>query len=117
MRWAAVDCGTNTVLLTIAERDAGGELVPVDERAEITRLGEGLAQSGALKEEAIARTAQVIEEYAKAIEARGAQAIAVGTEALRRAKNGDVARARFDAALERVGARLEIIDGGREAAL
>ena len=50
MRVAAIDVGTNTALLTIAEGERA-----VEERAEIVRLGEGLDQSGRLKDEAIAR--------------------------------------------------------------
>ncbi len=117
-RLAAIDCGTNTVLLTIAEPAADGTLRPIDERAEITRLGEGLAGSGRLLEAAIARTAAVFASYTAAIEAAGgARVLAVGTEALRRATNGAEARARFDAELARVGGRLEIISGRREAEL
>jgi exopolyphosphatase/guanosine-5'-triphosphate,3'-diphosphate pyrophosphatase len=117
LRLAAIDCGTNTVLLTVAELRRG-QLVPIDERAEITRLGEGLAGSGALREEAIARTAQVFAVYVEAIEQASCDhVLAVGTEALRRASNGDEARARFDALLARVGGRLEIIAGPREAQL
>jgi len=114
---AAIDCGTNTVLLTIAAR--GGEtLVPVIERAEITRLGEGLARTGELSASAIDRTLAVFEAYAAEIAAhRCSRVLAVGTEALRRASNGHAVVARIDAILSRVGGALEIIAGAREAAL
>lgn len=115
--WAAIDCGTNTVLLSIVATTPQG-LIPIDERAEITRLGQGLAASGVLTDEAIARTEQVFAGYADAIERAGCTRVfAVATEALRRAKNGEAARARFDAQLARVGAKLEIIAGQREAML
>jgi exopolyphosphatase/guanosine-5'-triphosphate,3'-diphosphate pyrophosphatase len=117
-RYAAVDCGTNTVLLTIAERDDEGRLQPITEHAEITRLGEGLAHSGRLAEAAIARTELVFARYAELIaEAHCTQVLAVATEALRRAANGADAQARFAAQLARVGGTLEIIGGEREAAL
>lgn len=117
MKLCAIDCGTNTVLLTIAEL-RGGALEPVIERAEITRLGEGLAKSGVLNEAAIARTASAFADYAALIaEHRCDRVMVVGTEALRRANNGAVAVAAFDAALSSVGAKLEIIAGKREAQL
>ncbi|HWE29415.1 MAG TPA: exopolyphosphatase, partial [Polyangia bacterium] len=47
MRVAAIDLGTNTALLTIAEV-AAGRAVAVDERAEIVRLGQGLDKTGML---------------------------------------------------------------------
>ncbi len=115
-RVAAIDCGTNTVLLTIA--DLGDEVRPVREEAEITRLGEGLARTGRITEAAAERALAVFQRYAQLIlEARCDRVLAVGTEALRRASNGAEIVARIDAVLAPVGARLEIIAGQREAAL
>jgi exopolyphosphatase/guanosine-5'-triphosphate,3'-diphosphate pyrophosphatase len=116
-RIATIDCGTNTILLLVAEVQ-GGRLVPVEERAEIVRLGEGLDASGRLKDEAIARTLAALDGYVARIEHHGAERVlAVGTEALRKAQNGrqlvDEARAR----LAQVGGTFEVIDGAREAAL
>ena len=117
MKLAAIDCGTNTVLLTIAEA-VGGTLVPIVEHAEITRLGEGLARSGVLSEPAIARTVAVFERYTEMISSHGCERVlAVGTEALRRASNGADAVRAIDGVLARVHARLEIIAGQREAQL
>ncbi len=117
MRLAAIDCGTNTVLLTIAEAVAGA-LNPIVEHAEITRLGEGLVKSGVLSPAAIARTVQVFERYTGLVAAHDCERVlAVGTEALRRAKNGGDAVREIDAVLARVNARLEIIAGQREAQL
>ncbi len=120
-RVAAIDCGTNTVLLSIAETSpegGPGGLQPVLERCEITRLGEGLAATGALGEPAIARTEAALVAYAEVLAEAGCDRVrAVGTEALRRATNGAAACARFTARLARVGATLEIIDGAREAQL
>jgi exopolyphosphatase / guanosine-5'-triphosphate,3'-diphosphate pyrophosphatase len=113
MRVAAIDVGTNTALLTIAEGERA-----IEERAEIVRLGEGLDRSGRLKDEAIARTVAVVEEFARAIEKHGCDRVAaVTTEAVRKAENGGDFVARATAALARVGGRMEIIDGEREARL
>ncbi|MGZ3428056.1 MAG: Ppx/GppA phosphatase family protein [Polyangia bacterium] len=113
MRLAAIDVGTNTALLTIAE---GGQ--PIEERAEIVRLGEGLDRSGRLKDEAIARTVAVVAEFADAIARHGcARVAAVTTEAVRKAANGGDFVAQASALLARVGGRMEVIDGEREARL
>ncbi len=113
MRVAAIDVGTNTALLTIAD---GAQ--PVEERAEIVRLGEGLDKSGRLKDEAIARTVAVVEEFAQVIARHQcARVAAVTTEAVRKAANGGDFVARASAALASVGGRMEVIDGEREARL
>ncbi|MGZ3406439.1 MAG: Ppx/GppA phosphatase family protein [Polyangia bacterium] len=113
MRLAAIDVGTNTALLTIAE---GGQ--PIEERAEIVRLGEGLDRSGRLKDEAIARTVAVVAEFADAIARHGCTRVAaVTTEAVRKAANGGDFVAQASALLARVGGRMEVIDGEREARL
>src|SRR4051812_26299230 len=113
MRVAAIDVGTNTALLTIAEGERA-----IEERAEIVRLGEGLDKSGRLKEEAIARTVAVVAEFAEAIARHGCTRVAaVTTEAVRKAANGGDFVARATAALAPVGGRMEVIDGEREARL
>ena len=117
-RIAAIDCGTNTVLLTIADVSDDGSVTAVLERAEITRLGEGLAATGSISEVASERTRAVFGDYAAVIAAQGCTGtLAVATEALRRAANGPAVVARLDAELARVGASLEIITGEREASL
>jgi exopolyphosphatase/guanosine-5'-triphosphate,3'-diphosphate pyrophosphatase len=117
MRVAAIDCGTNTLLLLVAER-VGDEVVAVEERAEIVRLGEGLESSGVLGEAAMARTLAVLEQYAGRIAALGcARVAAVATEAVRQAKNGAAFIAAAAEVLARVGGRIDIIDGEREARL
>lgn len=69
-RAAAIDIGTNTVLLTIAERRAGA-IVASCERATITRLGAGVDRTRAISDEARARTVACLEEYAELIAAHG----------------------------------------------
>lgn len=113
--FAAIDVGTNSVLLLVAERLPDGKLRPVVELAEITRLGQGVDANGELAPEAIARTAKVIGEFAARARAEGAQAIAcVATSAARDARNGRD----FFAAVEREAQLVpEIISGDEEARL
>ncbi len=113
MRVAAIDVGTNTALLTIADGARA-----IEERAEIVRLGEGLDRTGRLTDAAIARTVDVVAQFADAIAGHGCERVAaVTTEAVRKATNGADFVARASAALARVGGRMEVIDGEREARL
>jgi exopolyphosphatase / guanosine-5'-triphosphate,3'-diphosphate pyrophosphatase len=111
---AAVDIGTNSLLLTVARPAPGGRLVVLEDRSVITRLGEGLGERGALGEAAMERTLAVLEEFGGAILALGATARAAGTSALRRADNagGFLARAR-----DALGVEVEVLSGVAEASL
>ncbi|MBL8950045.1 MAG: Ppx/GppA family phosphatase [Myxococcaceae bacterium] len=114
-RYAAIDVGTNSVLLLVAERDARGKWQPVLERAEITRLGKGVDQSKRLAPEAIETTVKCLEGYAKeAREAGAAKIVTSATSAARDASNG---REFLDAAKARAGLDIEIIAGAEEARL
>jgi len=113
-RVAAIDVGTNTVLLTVAER-RGAALEPVVERAEITRLGRGVDRSGRLDPAAIAATVEVLARFAGEARALGATRIAcVATSACRDASNGDEF---FAAARSSAGIVPEVISGSEEARL
>jgi exopolyphosphatase / guanosine-5'-triphosphate,3'-diphosphate pyrophosphatase len=117
VRVAAIDIGTNTALLTIADVD-GGRAVAIEEQSEICRLGEGLDKSGRLATAAIERTVAVLREYGEKIERHGCdRVVAVATEAVRKAVNQDLFVQEADAILGRFAARLEVIDGEREARL
>jgi exopolyphosphatase/guanosine-5'-triphosphate,3'-diphosphate pyrophosphatase len=84
---AAIDVGTNSVLLLIG-RIENGELNPLLQESRITRLGEGLSETGMLSGQAMNRTAQALGEYVKLCSRHGAQSItAVGTAAMRKATN------------------------------
>lgn len=112
---AAIDIGTNTVLLLVAERDASGQLVALDERATITRLGEGVDETRALAPAAIARTNAAIDRYAQIVERLGAQRIdVVGTSAMRDASGGEAVR---DHVVARLGVPARTISGDEEARL
>jgi len=112
MRVAAIDIGTNTVLLLVAElRD--GSLVALEERATITRLGQGVDKTRALAPEAVARTNACLDEYARVIQAHGATRVGVvGTSAMRDAKGGDAVRAHVAKVL---GVEARVISGDEEA--
>jgi exopolyphosphatase/guanosine-5'-triphosphate,3'-diphosphate pyrophosphatase len=113
-RFAALDVGTNTVLLLVAEAQ-GGSLRPVLERMEITRLGRGVDRTGRLAEDAMADTAGAIARFAAEARALGVQGIAcVATSAARDAQNGAefLSRVKREAGLE-----VEIIAGDLEAEL
>jgi exopolyphosphatase / guanosine-5'-triphosphate,3'-diphosphate pyrophosphatase len=113
-RVATIDVGTNTVLLTVAER-RGRTFHPVVERAEITRLGRGVDRTGRLDPAAIADTVAVIARYAAEARSLGATRIAaVATSAARDAANGAEF---FEAARAAAGIVPEIIPGGEEARL
>lgn len=115
-RAAAVDIGTNSTRLLIADVDPGaGVLADVERRAQVTALGRGVDRTGRLSPGAVERTALVLESYGRLIRAAGAEASrAAATSAARDAANG----AEFlDAASAALGFRPEIIDGGEEASL
>lgn len=115
MRVAAIDIGTNTVLLLVAERTASGELVAVEEHATITRLGEGVDKTRTLAPAAIERTNSVIGRYAEIVERLGAKRVdVVGTSAMRDAGGGDAVRAHVKATL---GVDARTISGDEEARL
>jgi exopolyphosphatase/guanosine-5'-triphosphate,3'-diphosphate pyrophosphatase len=88
-RVAAVDLGTNTTRLLVADVLAGS-LVPLDRRERITRLGENVDRRHILLPTAIARVRNCLVDYRRAAEALGAdRVLAVGTSAVRDAENGE----------------------------
>jgi exopolyphosphatase/guanosine-5'-triphosphate,3'-diphosphate pyrophosphatase len=113
--FAAIDVGTNSVLLVVARRRPDGGFDPVAERAEITRLGKGVDATGRLDPENLRRTAEVIGAFAAEARRLGAQGIAcVATSAARDAQNG----ADFFAAVQQQAQLTpEIISGDEEARL
>ena len=61
---AAVDCGTNSLRLLIAEPTKSGGLRDLERRTEIVRLGQGVDATGEFHPDALARTFTVVEQYA-----------------------------------------------------
>jgi exopolyphosphatase/guanosine-5'-triphosphate,3'-diphosphate pyrophosphatase len=114
-RYAVIDAGTNSIKFHIAERDAGGTWRTLVDRAELTRLGEGLVPQGAIVDAALQRTATAIAGMADEVRRHGVRAIAaVGTAGLRMASNG----AEVVAAIRsRTGIAIEVISGEEEGRL
>lgn len=114
-RYAVVDIGTNSVKLLLGERAADGRWQTIVDRAEITRLGEGLSQTGGLAAAAVERTIEAIAAMVDEAWRNGAEAIAaVGTAGLRSASNS---AAFVDGVHARSGLRVEVISGEEEGRL
>jgi exopolyphosphatase / guanosine-5'-triphosphate,3'-diphosphate pyrophosphatase len=116
MRVAAVDIGTNSVLLLVAEVDSVTRcLTAICERATVTRLGEGVDRNGVLADAAVMRTNACLAEYAHLSRSYGATRVAiVGTSALRDASGGETVSQFVKASF---GSPLRIISGREEARL
>jgi exopolyphosphatase/guanosine-5'-triphosphate,3'-diphosphate pyrophosphatase len=115
---AAVDIGTNSVRLLVAEVDGTGrdaKLRTLDRRMRITRLGQGVDRARALAPDAIARTVDVLREYRTALDEHHVERVrATATSAARDASNRDDF---FTAALDALGVTPELLSGHEEAAL
>ncbi len=111
-RYAAIDVGTNSVLLTIAQ---GSKLQVIEQYAEVTRLGQGVDRTRELHPDAMQRTLECLRRYRQALDRHAPLTIrAVGTSALRDAGGGSAFTAR---ATEVLGVELEVVSGQREAQL
>ncbi|MEU0175596.1 Ppx/GppA phosphatase family protein [Streptomyces massasporeus] len=117
-RVAAVDCGTNSIRLLVADatvsNGASGELVDLDRRMTIVRLGQGVDRTGRLAPEALQRTFAACREYAAIIKEHGAERLRfVATSASRDAENRDEF---VRGVLDILGVEPEVISGDQEAA-
>ncbi len=114
MRIASIDIGTNTILLLVAEV-SGKKLKPLFEMETIVRLGEGVQKNGILSQEAMKRGFQTLTQYLERCQVMGVQEIfAVGTSALREAKNSDHFLKMIK---EKLNLSIEVISGEEEAQL
>ena len=110
-----IDVGTNSVKFHIAERAGAGSWRTVVDRAEVTRLGEGLDDSGRLEPGPIRRTSHAIAAMVEEAQQNGVEGIAaVGTAGMRTASNSSEL---IDAVRERTGLEIEVIPGEEEARL
>jgi exopolyphosphatase / guanosine-5'-triphosphate,3'-diphosphate pyrophosphatase len=117
MKVAAVDCGTNSLRLLIAESEPEGGLVDLDRQTEIVRLGQGVDATGEFHPDALKRTFTVTERYAKLITNAGVPTDKihfVATSASRDAKNRDEF---FEGIESRLGVLPDVISGDAEARL
>ena len=115
-RVAAVDCGTNSIRLLVADLDPDtGAETEIERRMEIVRLGQGVDATGRLADEALARTFAACDRYAEAIRGHGVGHVRfVATSATRDASNRDA----FVAGVrDRFGVEPEVVSGHEEAAL
>jgi exopolyphosphatase / guanosine-5'-triphosphate,3'-diphosphate pyrophosphatase len=113
-RVAAIDCGTNSIRLLVADVD-GDRLVDLVRRMEIVRLGEGVDRTGRLSEPALARTFAALDDYAAQVIEHDVERVRmVATSASRDAENRQVF---VDGVVERLGVPPEVVTGDEEAAL
>jgi exopolyphosphatase / guanosine-5'-triphosphate,3'-diphosphate pyrophosphatase len=114
-RAAAIDCGTNSIRLLVADVPAEGGHTDLLRRMEVVRLGQGVDATGRLAPEAIERTRKVLAEYAGQARELGATAVRMAaTSATRDAAN----RQDFeDMVVATLGQPPDVITGREEAEL
>ena len=118
-RVAAIDCGTNSIRLLIADVAGAGEASPkltdVVREMRVVRLGQGVDATGEFAQDALDRTLEATRDYAELIRRHGAGKVRfVATSATRDARNRQVF---IDGVRELLGVEPEVISGDEEAAL
>jgi exopolyphosphatase/guanosine-5'-triphosphate,3'-diphosphate pyrophosphatase len=114
-RLAAIDCGTNSTRVLIAEATGERAFTILDRRMRITRLGQGVGATGSLAPEAIERTVAVLREYRAAMDEHGVDRVRItATSAARDAANRDEF---FAAARAAIGVEPELLSGDEEGRL
>ena len=113
-RVAAIDCGTNSIRLLIADI-TDGNFKEVVRTMEIVRLGQGVDQNKSFHPDAIARTLSAVEKFAQLIASKGVEKIRFcATSATRDASNREL----FTNGVKKIlGVEVEVIPGEQEAAL
>jgi exopolyphosphatase/guanosine-5'-triphosphate,3'-diphosphate pyrophosphatase len=114
-RYAVIDVGTNSVKLHVGEREEKQSWRTVVDRAEVTRLGDGLEQSGEITPEAAERTTRAMVEMSREAMRNSVRAlVAVGTAGLRNAYNS---AAVLDAIQDQTGISIQVLTGVEEGRL
>ena len=114
MRVGAVDCGTNSIRLLVADVD-GDRKTDVHREMRVVRLGQGVDRTGELADEAIERTRRALVDYAATCAELGVERVRmVATSATRDARNREAFTAMVQAVL---GVAPEVVSGDEEAAL
>ncbi len=113
MKIAAIDVGTNTVLLLLARIGSDGSLTPILQEQRFPRLGQGIDASRRLAPDAVRRAIDVLKEYQSLLAPhRPERTVVCGTSAVRDAANREelIARVRLE-----TGLTLEVLSGNEEA--
>ena len=111
---AAIDIGTNTTRLIVAEV-SGGSLGELERRSVITRLGEGVDKSGVLSAAGIERVEETLSDYREIVERIGVTStLVIATSAVRDASNGDEFLSEIE---RRFGFKVQLLSGSEEALL
>jgi exopolyphosphatase/guanosine-5'-triphosphate,3'-diphosphate pyrophosphatase len=114
-RFAVIDVGTNSIKLHLGERHRDGTWKTLVDRAEVTRIGEGLEESGEIGPEPLERAVTAISGMVSEAREHDVRAIAaVGTAGLRMAANREAV---VTALRGRAGVTLEVVSGDEEARL
>jgi exopolyphosphatase/guanosine-5'-triphosphate,3'-diphosphate pyrophosphatase len=114
-RYAVIDVGTNSVKFHIGEKGPDGAWRTIADRAEVTRLGERLTETGEIGRDAAERTVAAIAGMVAEAQRDGVSSIAaVGTMGMRTARNSDAFIAEVE---QRSGVRIEVISGEEEGRL
>lgn len=118
MRLAAIDLGTNTSLMLVADYVPAtphkGRLIRVGDFLEVPRLGEGLDKTQTLSDAAMERTLTTLTRHQQRAAALGVQKLlVVATEAVRAARNGPA----FIQRVQQLGLSLDVLTGTQEAYL
>jgi exopolyphosphatase / guanosine-5'-triphosphate,3'-diphosphate pyrophosphatase len=112
VRQAVIDVGTNSVKFHVGECDSDGHWTTVVDRAEVSRLGEGVQETGAIAPAAMERTAEAITGMTTEADGLAVDGItAVGTMGLRTASNSQEF---LDLVKKRCGLAIEVISGDEE---
>jgi exopolyphosphatase/guanosine-5'-triphosphate,3'-diphosphate pyrophosphatase len=113
-RVAAIDCGTNSIRLLVADA-VDGRLVDLTREMRVVKLGQGVDKTGEFAAEALERTFAALDDYAETCRSLGAERVRfVATSATRDARNREVFLA---GVLGRIGVTPEVISGHEEASL
>ena len=112
-RQAVIDVGTNSVKFHVGELQADGTWATVADRAEVSRLGEGIQETGAIAPAAMERTVAAIAGMTEEAARLGVEGVtAVGTMGLRTAANSQEF---LDLVKQRCGVTVEVISGRKRA--
>jgi exopolyphosphatase/guanosine-5'-triphosphate,3'-diphosphate pyrophosphatase len=113
LKVTAIDIGTNTVLMLIADLREDGVITTLRDEIAFPRLGRGVDKSNLISRESLGRVLSVLRDYKKLSDSLGSnKIIASGTSALRDAKNSDEV---VQTIREKIGINVEVLSGEEEA--